>query len=213
MPHIIEPASSGRAKCRACKETIAKGALRLGEEVPNAFGDGQATHWYHLNCGARRRPEAFLDAWAARPEIGRAEEESPEVVPSEEEASQMVAAAKKAKAYPRLSRFVKAHVAPSGRARCQGCRQLVEKGALRFVLERIEDGMVSGGGFVHIGCAREYAGSVDGIEERVRPLSELTENEWEQVLKTLAEQAALGDRPPEETNVSSENTAADEAPS
>ena len=213
MPHLIEPASSGRAKCRACKEAIGKGALRLGEEVPNAFGDGQAIHWYHLECGARRRPEAFLDAWLARQETGPAEGESPDVAPSEAQASHMVAAAEKAKAYPRLSRFVKVHVAPSGRARCQGCRQLVEKGALRFVLERIEDGMVSGGGFVHIGCAREYAGSVDGIEERVRQLSELTEGEWDQVLKTLGEQAALGDRPPAEENVSQESEETDDSSS
>jgi Poly(ADP-ribose) polymerase and DNA-Ligase Zn-finger region len=209
MPHIIEPASSGRAKCRACKESIGKGALRLGEEVPNAFGDGQATHWYHLVCGARRRPEAFLDAWASRQAEGIASNDVG--APTEAEALSLIAVAEKAKVYPRLSRFVKVHAAPSGRARCQGCHQLVEKGALRFVLERIEDGMVSGGGFVHIGCAREYAGSVAGIEERVRPLSELSDAEWGQVVTALSIQAALGDRPPAEADAVNDEPAEDEA--
>lgn len=206
MPHLIEPASSGRAKCRACKESISKGALRLGEEVPNAFGDGQATHWYHLRCGARRRPEAFLDAWSARVESGPSEGELLDSVPSDEEAALMIAGAQKAKAYPRLCRFVKAHPAPSGRARCQGCRELIEKGALRFVLERIEDGMVAGGGFVHIACAREYAGSVDGLEERVRALSELEDEQWQAVQTALAEQAALGDREDESSGGPDEDT-------
>lgn len=210
MPHLVEPASSGRAKCRACKETIGKGALRLGEEVPNAFGEGQATHWYHLVCGARRRPEAFLQAWTARQGIGPVEGEDLESIPSPAEAAQMVAGAEKAQLYPRLTRFVKVHVAPSGRARCQGCRKLIEKGMLRFVLERIEDGMVSGGGFVHVACAREYAGSVDGIESRVRPLSELNEAEWSEVLTALEEQAALGDLPPVVGAASAKNDGADD---
>src|SRR5688500_16765560 len=43
VAHIIEPASSGRAKCRSCDQPIAKGELRFGERQPNAFGDGEMT--------------------------------------------------------------------------------------------------------------------------------------------------------------------------
>ena len=39
MPHKIEPAPSGRASCRGCKEPIAKGALRFGEETPNPYSE------------------------------------------------------------------------------------------------------------------------------------------------------------------------------
>ena len=45
MPHVIEPAASGRAKCRGCGEKIAKGKLRFGERLPNPFGDGD------IHCG------------------------------------------------------------------------------------------------------------------------------------------------------------------
>ncbi len=184
MPHELSPAKSGRAKCRACKQPILKGEVRLGEEVPNPFGDGAATHWYHLRCGALRRPEAFLEAEAAMTdEVGQL------VLTAEREA--LRALAEPGKTYYRLCRFVKVHEAPSGRARCQGCRELIEKGQLRFVLERIEDGMVSGSGFVHVACAHAYAGAVDGILERVRSLSELAEDQWGEVETSLSEQAKL----------------------
>jgi hypothetical protein len=64
MPHTIERASSGRAKCRGCGQAIPKDTLRLGERLPNLFADdgGEMTHWYHVACAAYRRPEAFLEA-------------------------------------------------------------------------------------------------------------------------------------------------------
>jgi hypothetical protein len=68
---------------------------------------------------------------------------------------------------------------------------LIEKGALRFVLERIEDGMVAGAGFVHVGCAHAYAGAVDGILERVRGVSELSDEEWSVVEATIETQGKL----------------------
>ena len=67
VPHVIEAASSGRAKCRGCDQKIAKDDLRFGERQPNAFGDGEMTLWFHLKCAAYKRPEAFLDCAAANP--------------------------------------------------------------------------------------------------------------------------------------------------
>jgi hypothetical protein len=131
-----------------------------------------------------RRPEAFLQAIEAAAEELRSEI-------SDDERARLVSIAESGRDHYRLSRFVKAQAAPSGRARCQGCRELIEKGALRFVLERIEDGMVSGAGFVHIGCAHAYAGAVDGILHRVRPTSELEDSQWTQVEAALDEQAKL----------------------
>ncbi len=66
VAHLIEPASSGRAKCRSCDQPIAKGELRFGERQPNAFGDGEMTLWFHLPCGAYSRPEPFLEAQGTR---------------------------------------------------------------------------------------------------------------------------------------------------
>ncbi len=44
----IEPAKSGRAKCRTCSQKIAKGALRLGQ--PDWFEDRLSFRWHHLAC-------------------------------------------------------------------------------------------------------------------------------------------------------------------
>lgn len=184
MAHELEAAKSGRAKCRACKLSIEKGQVRLGEEVPNPFGDGSAKHWYHLRCGALRRPEAFLEA------LSGINEEAGEVV-LQPEREALRALAEPGTIYYRLCRFVKVEEASSGRARCQGCRKLIAKGELRFVLERIEDGMVSGSGFVHVACAHEYAGAVDGVLERVKGLSELTDEQWSIVESAVEKQAAL----------------------
>ena len=41
MSHLIEPAASGRAKCRGCQRPIQKDELRFGERVPNPFADGE----------------------------------------------------------------------------------------------------------------------------------------------------------------------------
>lgn len=62
MTDRIELSPSGRSKCRACQQAIEKGALRLGVMVPNPFGEGEATHFYHLECGAWRQPDAYLTA-------------------------------------------------------------------------------------------------------------------------------------------------------
>ena len=61
MPHVVEYASSGRAKCRGCDAKIAKGELRFGERQPNAFGDGEMTLWFHVPCAAFKRPEPYLE--------------------------------------------------------------------------------------------------------------------------------------------------------
>ncbi len=182
MAHSIQRAPTGRAKCRACKQPVDKGAFRLGEEVPNAFGEGTATHWYHLECGARQRAEAFLEAWASVDN-----EEDAEVLRPQGEA--LLRTAELGTRYYRLQRFIKAERAPSGRARCQGCRELIQKGALRIVLQRIEDGMASGAGFVHVGCAHAYAGAVDELVARITGLSELDEESFREVEASVARQA------------------------
>ena len=64
MAHTIEPASSGRARCRGCGKTIAKAELRFGERLPNPFADGEMTLWFHLPCAAFRRPESLLEVLA-----------------------------------------------------------------------------------------------------------------------------------------------------
>jgi len=45
---MIEPAKSGRAKCRTCAQKIEKEELRVGE--PTYFEDKLSYRWHHLGC-------------------------------------------------------------------------------------------------------------------------------------------------------------------
>ncbi len=148
MTHVIEPASSGRAKCRACEQKIAKGELRLGERLPNPYADGEMTLWYHPRCGALKRPEPFLQAL-----------ESSEAVL--ENAADLEQEAKLGVEHRRLPRVNGAQRAPTGRARCRSCKELIPKDTWRIPLVFFESGRFEPSGFVHAGCASEYFGTVD----------------------------------------------------
>ena len=67
MPHIFEPAPTGRAKCRGCGRPIEKGEVRFGERIPNPFAEGETTLWFHPMCAAYKRPEAMLETIAQAP--------------------------------------------------------------------------------------------------------------------------------------------------
>src|SRR6185369_2273099 len=110
MTSVIERATSGRAKCRACGQAIAKGEERFGEALPNAYGEGESLFWFHLRCAACSRPESLL----AVLDQGQAASEG---VPA------LIALAREGTAQPRLSRLLRAERASSGRARCRHCRE------------------------------------------------------------------------------------------
>lgn len=156
MPHVIEHASSGRAKCRGCDQRIDKGTLRFGERQPNAFGDGEMTLWFHLQCAAYKRPEPFLEALAEAVEIPRGDD--------------LRAAAEIGLEHRRLPRLNGADRAPTGRARCRSCRELIEKDSWRIALVFFEEYRFQPSGFIHAGCAGEYFGTTK-IVDRVRHFS------------------------------------------
>jgi hypothetical protein len=148
MPHSIERASSGRAACRGCGAKIAAKEWRLGERLPNPFADGEGaemTHWYHLTCGAFRRPEAFLEALAASTELGDLDERA---MLGHEAALGIT--------HRRLPRVNTADHAPTGRATCRACKNLIEQGAWRIGLMFYEDGRWSASGYIHASCAGGY---------------------------------------------------------
>lgn len=176
MSHVIEPATSGRAKCRGCGAKIAKGELRFGERLPNAFGEGEATLWFHPRCAAYKRPEPFLEALS-----GRATGAVP--VPDRDA---LRAAAEVGIAHRRLPRLAGADRAPTGRARCRCCRELIEKGEWRLVLEFFDEYRFEPSGFIHTGCAGEYFGTTD-LLERIRYFSpNLSADELAQLGETLS---------------------------
>jgi len=156
MPHVIEPAASGRATCRACGQKIASGVLRFGERIPNPYSDdgGETTHWFHLDCAAYRRPETFLSAVT-------------ELDVAFDDRDRLVRAAELGVAHRRLPRIAAASLAPTGRATCRACKALIEKDTWRIGLTYYEDGRFTPGGFVHASCVPEYFETTD-VMDRVR---------------------------------------------
>jgi hypothetical protein len=163
-PHLIEPASSARAKCRGCGERIAAGELRFGESLPNPFADGETTQWFHLECAAFRRPEPFLATLEARTEpLGDAE--------------RLVMEARRGVAHPRLPGINGAERSPSGRAQCRSCRGKIDKGAWRIALVFYEDGRFLPSGFIHVPCSQAYFETVDVLPRLRRFSRKLSEDD------------------------------------
>jgi hypothetical protein len=172
MPHLIEPAASARAKCRGCGAKIAAGDLRFGESLPNPFAEGETHHWYHLECGAMKRPEPLLEALSAHAEP----------VPDSE---RLAALARGGVEHPRVARISGAERDPSGRAQCRHCRQKIDKGAWRIPLVYWEDGRFSPAGFVHAPCTGGYFGTTEVVPRLTRFSPDLTGAELEEIQAEL----------------------------
>lgn len=151
MPHLLEPASTGRAKCRGCDQTIPRGELRFGEKLPNPFADGEMTLWFHPLCAAYIRPEPLLETLAA----------ASGEVPDRETWEQV---AHRSLSHRRLPRIHGAERSPSSQAKCRSCREPIEKGAWRIKLVFFEEGRFSPGGFLHVDCHRAYFESEQGLD-------------------------------------------------
>lgn len=145
---VLELAANGRAKCRACGETLVKGQPRCGERTANPFGEGTTVYWFHLRCAAERRPHILLQ--------GLATGELPSNAIADEEQAELQTIAGFCDAHPRAARFTKVGVAPSGRARCRGCKELIEKGTLRLELSIFNDGRFDPMGYLHVTCITSY---------------------------------------------------------
>jgi len=145
MPHVIEAAKTGRAKCRGCGTNIAAGDLRFGERVPNPFADdgGETTHWFHLACAAYMRPEPFLETLAT-------------VTDAIANRETLEREARLGVAHRRLPRATTVERAPSGRATCRACKKTIDKGTWRIALMYYEDGRFAPSGSIHVVCAPAY---------------------------------------------------------
>jgi ribosomal protein L37AE/L43A len=176
MPSVIERAATGRAKCRACSQPIAKGQERFGEALPNAYGEGEALFWFHLPCAACSRPESVLPVL-----------EQSQAAPSEREA--LTVLAQDGITQPRLCRIAKAERASSGRAKCRHCRELIEQGALRISLQVFEEGRFNPMGTIHATCAVHYFGVEPTIERLRLPATQLQASELDEVVAQMREGA------------------------
>ena len=170
--HTFETAPSGRAKCRGCGEAIAKGEIRFGERLPNPYGDGVMTLWFHPRCGMYKRPEPFLEALG---EAGVSLENGPEL---EKLANVGIA-------HRRLPRLNGAERSPTGRARCRSCREMIPKESWRFSLVYYDQGRFEPSGFIHARCSQEYFETTDVID-RVRHLTALSDEDHQDLACEVA---------------------------
>jgi hypothetical protein len=143
VAHLIEPAASSRSKCRGCNRPIQRGELRFGERVPNLFGEGETTLWFHPLCAAYKRPQPLREALAA----------TTESVPDREDLERE---ALRALAHERLQRIDAAERSPSGQARCRSCHEPIARGSWRIRVVFYEEGRFAPGGYVHLACRGAY---------------------------------------------------------
>lgn len=140
MAHTVEEATSGRAKCRGCGQGIPKGELRFGERLPNPFADeGDMTLWFHVPCAAHKRPESLL-----------------EVIDEVPDGDTYRATIQQGIDLTELPRINGLERAPSGRAKCRSCDELIAKDDWRIPLQSFEEGMFSASGNIHVKCAAAF---------------------------------------------------------
>lgn len=166
---VLETAPSGRAKCKGCGKPIAKDYLRLGEQLPNPFGEGDMTLWFHPICAAHKRPEVLLEVEAAQAAV----------------TAEMRNIAQVGIDHPRLPRIDGVERASSGRARCRHCRELIERDAWRVPLSIYREGMFNPMGFIHAQCAAEYFGTDALLPRLTHFASELGDREIESLRRAL----------------------------
>jgi len=172
MPHTIEPATSGRAKCRGCGQAIAKEELRFGERLPNPFAeDSEMTLWFHIPCAAYKRPESLQEVLFEAD--GVEDLESLEAV---------IAAGLEHRRLPRINGLQRA---PSGRAKCRCCHEMIAKDDWRIPLVYFEEGMFNPSGFIHLGCSGEFFETTDVMERLLFFASALQEDQIVDVRKEL----------------------------
>lgn len=172
MPHVFESASSGRSKCRGCGQAIQRAELRFGERLPNPFAEGEMTLWFHPACAAWKRPEPLLQAL----------EETLEDVPDRE---RLERAAHASLAHRRLLRIDGAEKAPTSQASCRHCRQRIDRGSWRIRLVFLEEGRFSPGGFVHLGCRKDYFETGDVLDQVLHFSPALSEAEREELRRAF----------------------------
>jgi hypothetical protein len=172
MPHLFEPAASGRSKCRGCARLIQRGELRFGECVPNLFGEGETALWFHPLCAAYKRPQPLLEAL----------EEATESVPDRESLERT---ALKSVTHPRVSRIDGAERSPSGQARCRSCREPIERGSWRIRIVFYEEGRFSPGGYVHLACRKAYFETGEVLDQLLQFSPALSDAEREGLIRAF----------------------------
>jgi hypothetical protein len=179
MAHLFEPAASGRSKCRACGLALPRGALRFGERLPNLFGEGEMTLWFHPRCAAYKRPQPFLQALQATAL------EIPEHAALEQ-------IARAGAAHRRLPRIDGAERAPTGQARCRHCHEPIERASWRIRVVFYEEGHFFPGGFLHLACRKPYLETTEVLDRLLDLSPGLNADECADLARACAVLSELG---------------------
>lgn len=172
MPHVMEKAASGRARCRGCDQKIAAGEWRFGERLPNPYAEGEITLWFHPPCAAYKRPEPFLEVLPSAAEL----------VDDHEFLEREAALGAAHRRVPRIDR---AERAPSGRAKCRACHEAIGRDGWRIALVFYEEGRFAPSGFIHARCAAEYLETTE-ILPRLRHFSPtLTDEDLHEIAREM----------------------------
>ena len=181
MANVIEEAKSGRASCRTCKKTIAKGELRLGVETVTQFSDTPSMQWHHLPCAAGKLPAELKEALAS---YGGDVPDRAALDKAMDDAIKKGGA--KPGGFPYIDR------APTGRAKCMQCEEAIEKGTFRVAVEReVDTGAFTtrGAGYLHPRCVAEnlenVGGSLDELVEGLRKNSRIPDSDLAAVIEEV----------------------------
>ena len=171
MAHLFEPAASGRSKCRGCGQPIERAQMRFGECLPNLFGEGEMTLWFHPLCAAYKRPQAVLEALAATADA-----------PDRE---RLERAALKSSAYGRVPRIDGAERSPSGQAKCRSCHEPIARGTWRIRIAFYEEGRSSSGGYLHLACRKAYFETDDVLDQVLHFSPALSDTDREELIRAF----------------------------
>ena len=145
--------------------------MRFGESMPNSFGGGEMTLWFHPLCAAYKLPDAVLEALLQEP-----------TAPDRENLQR---AALECKAHPRLARIGGAEHSKSGQATCRHCQSSIEKGAWRIRVVYYEEGRFTPGGYIHASCSRAYLETDDILEPVLQLTPALSESDRDELSAAL----------------------------
>ena len=178
MAHLFIPAASGRSKCRGCAQPIKRGELRFGECLPNLFGEGEMTLWFHPLCAAYKRPQSLLEGLAT----------TTEDVPGRAELEQ---AARRSAAHRRVPRIDGAELSPSGQARCRSCHEPIVRGHWRIRIMLYEEGRFFPGGYIHLACRQTYFETDDLLDQILHFSPALSDAERQELIHALKTDSGL----------------------
>jgi hypothetical protein len=147
--------------------------------LPNLFGEGDMTLWFHPRCAAYKRPQPFLETI-----------ETTALVIPERAALERIAAA--GAAHRRLPRIDGAERAPTGQARCRHCREPIERASWRIRVVFYEEGRFFPGGFLHLTCREAYFETSDMLDRLLDLSPALGSEERADLARACAIESARG---------------------